>query len=68
MAGTNVPARTRVAIVDESDTIVEIVKFDHTYQLVRECKKMVDLGGHEAEVGWKHVRGVLVPPQKASDS
>ena len=58
-----IPAKTRIAIVDQDDTITEIVNFDHSRDLVRDCKKMVDLGTHdEVQVGWKHVRGGLYPP------
>lgn len=60
---TNVPGRTRVAIVGDDDVINEIVNYDHTRVLVRDCKKMVDLGTHdEVRVGWKHIQGGLYPP------
>jgi hypothetical protein len=61
-----VPANIRIAVVDENDVITEIVKFDYSRDLVRDCKKMVDLGAHdEVQVGWKHVKGVLIPPDAA---
>lgn len=58
-----VPGRTRIAIVGYDDLVTEIVNFDHTRELVRDCKKMVDVSGHpEVEVGWRLRDGGIERP------
>lgn len=63
----NVPARTRVAIVGHDDTVNEVVNFDHTYDLVRDCKFMNFGMPAEVSVGWKFINYRWVPPEPKGD-
>lgn len=60
-----VPKRTLIAVVGHDDIVSEVVSFDRTFDLVRDCKKLVDISEHpEIGVGYTLKNGGWSPPAK----